>query len=506
MADWSDGYVTSTEYTSNFYSFLSPGSQNLSLLLAGVMPVDLSDEFTYCELGCGQGYSTAVLAASNPNGRFWGVDFNPTHIAGARKIKAAGGLDNLEYLEKSFAELTETPDLPTFDFIALHGVWSWINAENRAAIAAFLYAKLKPGGVVYISYNALPGWSGTAPLRQLMVETQRHKPEIGPADVLQAIALAKRMKELDAGYFQANPIAGINLDALLKSPMNYLLHEYFNRDWNPTYFSEVAADLRSAKLAYACSSDIVDLFDQLCLTPEALALMQEQPDQTTRETIRDFFRNTRFRRDLFTRGARKLLPAERAQMLNDLPFALVGPKPTFPLQIKVPIGALTLGVDPSARVVDLLGDGPKTLAQLMADPALASQGQPVVFQVLLMLATRGTVQAGMPGLAGVDTAARFNRAMLSQPIAAEAQTLASPILGNGVTVPKVDQMILALMQNGDLPSPASFLDHARRAGLQLNRNGPDGPVPLTDLAEVQMLLDEFATQRLPQYRSLKVVF
>ena len=505
MSDWSDGYITNTEYTSNFYPFLSPGSQNLALLLSGCLPVELSEGYTYCELGCGQGYSTAVLAAANPTGRFWGVDFNPTHIAGARKIKAAGGLDNLEYLEKSFGELADTTDLPAFDFIALHGVWSWINADNRAAIAAFLYARLKPGGVVCISYNALPGWSGTAPLRQLMVESQRHKPEIDAGAVQQAVALAKRMKDLDAGYFKANPVAGLNLDSLLKSPMNYLIHEYFNRDWQPSYFSEVAADLRPAKLAFACSSDIVELFDQLCLTADALKLLQEQSDPITRETIRDFFRNTRFRRDLFTRGARKLQPAERAQMLNDLPMALVGQKPAFPLQITVPIGGLTLGPDPGARIVDLLAEGPKTIAQLMTDPALGAQGQPMVFQVLLMLAARGLVQAALPGPVDCHPAQRFNRAMLSQTVAAEAQTLASPVLGNGVTVPKVDQMILAMMQDGVPPGPAAFMDHATRAGLQLNRAGPDGPVAITSLVDVQMLLDEFATRRLPQYRSLKVV-
>lgn len=251
MADWSDGYVTNTEYTSHFYPFLSPSSQNFALLLSGIMPVELDAGYTYCELGCGQGYTTAVLAASNPHGRFWGVDFNPAHIAGASKVKAAAGLTNVEFLEKSFAELTGMADLPAFDFISLHGVWSWISAANRAAIAAFIYARLKPGGVVYISYNALPGWAAVAPLRQLMFESQRHKSDMSAVAVDSAIALAKRMSDLGAGYFKANPAAGINLDQISKSQKNYLIHEYFNRDWSPSYFSEVAADSGRASWAMA---------------------------------------------------------------------------------------------------------------------------------------------------------------------------------------------------------------------------------------------------------------
>ena len=38
---------------------------------------------TYCELGCGYGLTTLILAASNPQMSFVGVDFNPTHIVAA---------------------------------------------------------------------------------------------------------------------------------------------------------------------------------------------------------------------------------------------------------------------------------------------------------------------------------------------------------------------------------------------------------------------------------------
>ena len=88
MSDWTDGYVTNTDYTSHFYPYLAPQAQNFAVLLAGAMPADISDGFTYCELGCGQGYTTALLAAANPGGRFWGVDFNPSHIAGANKMSS----------------------------------------------------------------------------------------------------------------------------------------------------------------------------------------------------------------------------------------------------------------------------------------------------------------------------------------------------------------------------------------------------------------------------------
>src|SRR4051794_14155833 len=68
MADWADGYVTNMDYTSGFYPGLSPLAQNFSLLYRGYATPSLADGFSYCELGCGHGFSTALLAAANPQG------------------------------------------------------------------------------------------------------------------------------------------------------------------------------------------------------------------------------------------------------------------------------------------------------------------------------------------------------------------------------------------------------------------------------------------------------
>jgi SAM-dependent methyltransferase len=64
--------------------------------------------------------------------------------------------------DESFAEFASR-DLPEFDYIGLHGIWSWISDENRAVIVDFIRRKLKVGGVLYISYNTLPGWAPLPP-------------------------------------------------------------------------------------------------------------------------------------------------------------------------------------------------------------------------------------------------------------------------------------------------------------------------------------------------------
>lgn len=510
MSDWSDGYVTNTEYTTHFYPFLSPAAQNFALVLSGHAPTDLNGGFTYCELGCGHGYTTALLSSVYPEGKFWGVDFNPAHVAGANKLKQAAGLSNMEFLERSFAELIQMPDLPSFDFITLHGVWSWISAENRRAITSFIYAKLKPGGVVYNSYNAMPGWASIAPLRQLMVETQRHKTEIDAAAVDAAIAVAKRMQEMNAAYFQATPAAKGNLEQIGKASRNYLLHEYFNRDWEPFYFSTVAADLRPAKLTYACSNDVVEQLEQVCLTADAQTLLKEISDPVARETIRDYFRNTRFRRDLFTRGARKLNQQERANAMRSTRVVLASASAEFPMQVNVPVGSVKLPEEPCKAIVRMLAEGSRTIGELLDVPEINSHGAQKVFQLMMLMVTRGIIQSALPkgsDKARREAASRFNRAVMMRPAGLESQALASPELGNGSIVPRVDQFILAFADNKGHVSAERLLKEANARGVKMHQQATDGnaAAQVNTVEGIQAVLDEFAKGRLLAYRRLGIV-
>src|SRR3954464_1895242 len=152
MADWNDGYVHDIGYSHGFYREQTPALLNFGLILAGFEHPIIDRPFTYCELGSGQGVSANILAAANPNGEFWATDFNPSHAAGAAQLAASGGLANIHCLDKSFQEFLAM-DTPQFDYITLHGIYSWISPESRKAIVDVIASKLRVGGVVYISYN-----------------------------------------------------------------------------------------------------------------------------------------------------------------------------------------------------------------------------------------------------------------------------------------------------------------------------------------------------------------
>src|SRR5690348_7519426 len=91
-------------YLRTFSSDLGPAQLRLVAALNGFAPPP-SSGFDYCELGAGNGDTTAALAAANPGARFVGVDVNAEHVAFASGLGSRGGLDNLRFLELDFAEL-----------------------------------------------------------------------------------------------------------------------------------------------------------------------------------------------------------------------------------------------------------------------------------------------------------------------------------------------------------------------------------------------------------------
>lgn len=52
--------------------------------------------------------------------------------------------------------------------IVLHGVWSWVPEPVRGEILELIRRRLRPGGLVMVSYNAMPGWAHLSPIRRMM--------------------------------------------------------------------------------------------------------------------------------------------------------------------------------------------------------------------------------------------------------------------------------------------------------------------------------------------------
>src|SRR5690242_15824186 len=140
-----DRYAADIPYLRDFKPMLAPAWLDHVALVAGVEPPARQDGFAWCDLGCGQGVTAAILAATHPRGIFHGVDAMPVHIDHARGLAAASAIPNVHFHAADFAAAIDLP-LPQFDYIVAHGVYTWIDRRAQEALLRFCGRRLKPGG------------------------------------------------------------------------------------------------------------------------------------------------------------------------------------------------------------------------------------------------------------------------------------------------------------------------------------------------------------------------
>jgi SAM-dependent methyltransferase len=509
MDDWSEGYRTDIGYTHGYYPELNPLRARLALLTQGIACPAFR---TACELGFGQGVSVNVHGAATATA-WYGTDFNPSHADFARVL--AGDTQLADRLfDEAFAEFCQRPGLPDFDFIGLHGIWSWVSEANRAVIADFILRKLKVGGVLYISYNTQPGWAPIVPLRDLLNSAAGSMVAPGTDTskrIETALDFAERILATDARFAQANPAAAAHLKNLRGQNRHYVAHEYFNRDWAPMPFSRMADTMASLKLQFAGAAGFLDHVPNLNLTQPQQQLLAEIPDTTLRETTRDFLVNQMFRRDYWVRGLRRLSVLERVERLRAERVVLGKPAAQVPLSVNTPLGQGDLNKDIYMPVLEALGDHrPRTIGEIEA--VVGPRGVPLslVVEALLVLTGIGVVHAAQDEqaiAAAAPAARRLNAAILDHARHSEAiACLASPVTGGGITIGRIEQMFLLARSQGTA-APGEWVRYAdgllRAQGQRLI---VAGKILETPEAQLQYLDEEAARfqQALPIYQAFGI--
>jgi SAM-dependent methyltransferase len=514
-AGWSQGYVTDVSYTNSFFRELSPAWLNHVAMSSGAHPRLLDEGFNHIDLGCGLGQSSNVLAASFPRGNFFGVDFNPAHIDTAQHLAKQLGIGNVRFIERAFEELLEV-DLPDFDFITLHGIYSWIGDETRQAVQRFIYKKLKPGGVVYHSYNCLPGWTNEAPIRRLLLEFGQVHHGDSALRVEKAAKDAEEMAALKLGYFRANPTAADQVGKLTKRATNYLAHEYLNASWNTFYSADVADEMAAAKLTYLGSATLMENHLELMMPDPAVAYCKKQPTDRLRQLAQDFLVGQRFRRDVYVRGHPRLQRSETSRHLRNACFALPGPVEDFSDKTKVPRGEISFDQKSAQLIKEGLSKGSLSLEQIIETTGAKRNVQELERTLLLMCAVGKLVPVGsafqpaaLPAKPDqIRIVDGINRRLIDLGRqAVTRQYLVAPAVGAGLFIDALDAVALALLEEGVAVGKlaAAVGEELKRRGIRVNKDGG----PITDEKEAEAKTSEivgrFVSRALPTLMRYGVV-
>ncbi|MBQ6975487.1 MAG: methyltransferase regulatory domain-containing protein [Selenomonadaceae bacterium] len=453
------------------------------------------------------------IHAAATQGKYFGTDFNPAHVAHANKLREGSGA-NAKFFDNSFEEFLNRDDLPQFDSISLHGIWSWVSAENQTHIKDFAKKFLKAGGIFYNSYNCYPGWAPAAPMRELFIlyDKYAHKSNKTFNRVEETLKFTEEVLNKNPAYFRRVPDIKNIFENAKKHNHDYLAHEYFNRDWICMYFSEVAEILEDAKLNFACTTEILESFPQFHLPQDVSEFLNKFESPIMREQLKDYFVSRQFRKDIYIRGSRKISDFERFKKLIGTNYILMTQK-NLPKEIVLPQGKLNVPADLPEKVFEYLSADnfkAKTFEEFVKKNP---QIPPIVIIQALILWIQGgnimpcqseeTVQSVKKNCLALN---KFicKRAEISD----EVGFLASPVLGGGYPVNRFDRIFLSAMFDGNktIDDIANFSWKITLSqGQRLIRENKIVESAEENISMFKNMVKDFWDNRLPIIKSLQMI-
>lgn len=506
---WNEGYRTDIPYTYGYYAELNPTRIPMLFLLAGIEPPRIN---LACELGFGQGVGVNMNAAAE-NVVWYGTDFNPSQVCFARQLGAASGAD-IHLYDLSFRDFCMRDDLPEFDYIALHGIWSWISDENREHMLALFEKRLRTGGVVYISYNTQPGWAPMCPVRDLIKQYDDFMGARGKSileRVDESLAFMSSLLESKPKFLQDNPMVAKRLEWIGKQNRSYLAHEFFNAVWEPWSFARMARALSEARLEYACSANFGQALAGLGLSDEQQKLLNGIADPMFRECVRDFMFDTQFRKDYWVKGSLRVGAARKARGLRAQTVVLCSRPQDVPREIKGSFGSVTIAEDVHAGLVEVLGDM-RVHAVGEMEKALAARNINIsqIVQALCIYLERGhvgvTQDRNLAARARPHCEKLNGFAMDIAQDSGDMPWMASPLLGGAVNVSRFEQLFMRAMRLGAKDAAgmaAHVLETLGNANQRMTREGKPIESDEESLAELTSQAQAFLEKRLPVLRALQ---
>lgn len=271
--------------------------QHLATLAAlfGMEPVDIHHA-RVLELGSADGSNLIPMASQLPNATFVGVERAARQIEVGQQAVKELHLENITLHQKNILEIDSK--FGTFDYIIVHGVYSWVSEDVQEQILSICKQNLSPQGVAYVSYNTHPGWRMRGMVRDMMLyhTAQFSEPQ---AKIQQARALIQFLSK--SVPTEDNPY-GLWLKQELENMRewqdNYIFHDALEEVNEPSYFHHFMDRAHRQDLQYLGDADFSTMLASNFDASIQETLQRIGTTLIAMEQYMDFVRNRMFRRTL----------------------------------------------------------------------------------------------------------------------------------------------------------------------------------------------------------------
>lgn len=259
------------------------------------------------ELGCASGVNLLGMAHFMPEAQFVGIDLSVVQINEAQRRAKAINADNVTYHHMSIEDVN--PDFGKFDYIIVHGIFSWVPENVQKAIMRICNENLSQEGIAFVSYNVQPGWRLKQASRDVfMALTPPNMPDIQRHEY--GIKWIKDAMELTANDERRpllHQILAKELDEILtKRDVRYLVHEYLETHNDPILFREFLNQSYEAGLAYLGDAEPASMVRHI-VDPRLRKFFQDHPAASLAEAEQsvDIISGRTFRQSLLVKGFRQ---------------------------------------------------------------------------------------------------------------------------------------------------------------------------------------------------------
>lgn len=266
------------------------------------------DRARVLEIGGGDGFNLIALAAAFPDADFVSFDLSAAAVARGAALVAASGMANIRVVQADILDFITAAQPGSFDYVIAHGVYAWVPEAVQRAVMALAGKVLSPGGVFFVSYNALPGGHIRQVMRDMLLHALADITE--PADRIRA---ARAFLEAQAQPRESDDavVTAIRAQAtaMLTRPDAVLFHDELGDVFAPHSLTQTVAAAAANGLEFLTDSGKNRLVDGF-LPDHA----PTDADSSTAAIVRaaqtdDYAAMRFFRQSLFVRAGRS--PARR---------------------------------------------------------------------------------------------------------------------------------------------------------------------------------------------------
>ena len=442
-------------------SLFSPVMLRYVAALRGHKPKKTGTEFSYGEMNCQDTENLICLAASNPEGRFYGFVAHEQARQSGEAQAAQRGIFNTVFVVGSATQIAErvrsgSTIPPMLDYLCCDESATALSDADRASLYELADKRLNPGGLFVSRYRAYDNEEGA--LRFL---TRELAPEMNDEQKKEFLTELKRLGSRLLSR-RADLASRLN-DAIVKAAPDAFFAS-LGEGAAPSRAFDTLVAMGSRGLAYAGDANLTSNYVELVVPVEAQPLVVGCRNHVLYEPIKDLALDRTVRNDIWVRSPFDM-SAEPAQLFGGFAYGITMPRNSVPPAIAAQGKAIDLSSPLYTKLIDLMTLLPLGIGDFLSHDSGKGEDPSQIMEALQVLVACG-IAAPMRGkLAPTRTGnmtqprfvGSFNRFVDKTAVGGGDVLLASPIMGCGVAVSAREALVMQALNRAGLSNSVSAL-------------------------------------------------